>query len=433
MALIRWFVALALLWGAQVNAQSTNPAAVFNSRAQELPAVLAQKMRAEDYFAPAFLAEVPARQINDIAQQLTAQYGQPQGVKSATLGAGTSGNVELSYEKAVVSLTLTFTPAPPHKVIGLLITAVRQKGDTAEKLKTDIAALPGRAGFLVKRLDGAGGGAEEAPLLSVNADQSFAIASGFKLWVLAETARAVNAKERRWSDVIPLGAASLPSGITQNWPAGAPMTLHSLAVLMISISDNSATDTLMRSLGRARVDGAVAMTGHARPSATTPVLTTVEAFALKMDGAGADRRQYLAAKLPTERARLLSQAAPRLTRGNVNAAAVVSSPLYIDQIEWFASPNDMARTMDWFRITGGETARSILAVSKGFLGEEEAARFAYVGYKGGSETGVLSAHFLLKTKSGAWYSVTTMWNDSAKAVAFDTYKALVLRAIQLVK
>jgi beta-lactamase class A len=429
MALIRWFVALALLWGAQVNAQSTNPAVVFNSRAQELPAVLAQKMRMEDYFAPAFLAEVPARQISDIAQQLTAQYGQPQGVKSATLGAGTSGNVELNYEKAVVSLTLTFTPAPPHKVIGLLITAVRQKGDTAEKLKTDIAALPGRAGFLVRRLDGAG----EAALLSVNADQSFAIASGFKLWVLAEAARSVNAKERRWSDVVPLGPASLPSGITQNWPAGAPMTLHSLAVLMISISDNSATDTLMRSLGRARVDGAVAMTGHARPSATTPVLTTIEAFALKMDGASADRRQYLAAKLPAERARLLSQAAPRLTRGSVNAAAVVSSPLYIDQIEWFASPNDMARTMDWFRITGGETARSVLAVSKGFLGEEEAARFAYIGYKGGSETGVLSAHFLLKTKSGAWYSVTTMWNDPAKAVEFETFKTLVLRAIQLVK
>jgi beta-lactamase class A len=429
MALIRWLVALALLWGAQVNAQSTNPAAVFDSRAQELPAVLAQKVPMEDYFAPAFLAEVPARQISDIAQQLTAQYGQPQGVKSATLGAGTSGNVELNYEKAVVSLTLTFMPEPPHKVIGLLITAVRQKGDTAEKLKADIAALPGRAGFLVRRLDGA----EEAPLLSVNADQSFAIASGFKLWVLAEAARAVNAKERRWSDVVPLGAASLPSGITQNWPAGAPMTLHSLAVLMISISDNSATDTLMRSLGRARVDGAVAMTGHARPSATTPVLTTIEAFALKMDGAVADRGQYLAAKLPAERARLLSQAAPRLTRDRVNVAAVVSSPLYIDQIEWFASPNDMARTMNWFRTAGGETARSILAVSKGFLGEEEAARFAYVGYKGGSETGVLSAHFLLKTKSGAWYSVTTMWNDSAKAVAFDTYKGLVLRAIQLVK
>lgn len=429
MALIRWLLALTLLWGVQLHAQSTNPAAVFNSRAQQLPAVLAQKLRAEDYFAPAFLAEVPPRQINDIAQQLTAQYGQPQGMKSATLGAGTSGNVELNYEKAVVSLTLTFAPEPPHKVIGLLITAVRQKGDTAEKLKADIAALPGRAGFLVKRLDGA----EEAALLSVNADQSFAIASGFKLWVLAEAARAVNAKERRWSDVIPLGPASLPSGITQNWPVGAPMTLHSLAVLMISISDNSATDTLMRSLGRTRVDGAVAMTGHARPNDTTPVFTTVEAFALKMDGAGADRRQYLAAKLPAERARLLSQAAPRLTRGSVNAAAVVSSPLYIDQIEWFASPADTARAMNWFRTAGGEAARSILSISKGFLGEEETVRFAYVGYKGGSETGVLSAHFLLKTKSGAWYSVTTMWNDPARAVDFETFKALVLRAIQLVK
>ncbi len=429
MALLRWLATFALLWGASLNAQPANLAIAFKQRAAELPAVLAQQQRAEDYFSPAFLAEIPASQINAIAQQLKAQYGAPIGVKSSTLGAETSGNVELDYEKAVVSLTLTLTPEPPHKVIGLLITAVRQKGDSAEKLKADISALPGRAGFIVRRLDRA----DEPLLLSVNADQSFGIASGFKLWVLAEAARSVNAKERRWADVIPLGAASLPSGITQSWPKGAPMTLHSLAVLMISISDNSATDTLIYSLGRARVDAAVAMTGHMRPNTSVPVLTTIEAFALKMDAAGTDRQQYLRAKTPGERALMLRHSASRLTRDRVQAAPLVLSPLYIDAVEWFATPADMARTMDWFRTSGGESARSILSVSPGFVGEEEAARFAYLGYKGGSETGVLSAHFLLKTKAGAWYSVSTIWNDPAKAVDFERFKALVLRALQLIK
>lgn len=47
-----------------------------------------------------------------------------------------------------------------------------------------------------------------------------------------------------------LGEKSLPGGILQNWPKGAPLTLHTLAGLMISQSDNTAADTLLEILGR---------------------------------------------------------------------------------------------------------------------------------------------------------------------------------------
>ena len=74
------------------------------------------------------------------------------------------------------------------------------------------------------------------------------IGSAFKLYVLAELVRAVNDGERQWADVVALDSdvMSGPSGVLQGWPTGTPMTLQTLATLMIYISDNTATYNLVR-------------------------------------------------------------------------------------------------------------------------------------------------------------------------------------------
>jgi hypothetical protein len=105
----------------------------------------------------------------------------------------------------------------------------------------------------------------------------------FKLFILAELDRQVRAGERRWSDVAPLSRKSLPSGMLQDWPEGAPLTLHSLAALMISQSDNSASDTLLHLLGREKVEALLPALGLRNPAANRPFLSTLEAFALKGD------------------------------------------------------------------------------------------------------------------------------------------------------
>ena len=77
--------------------------------------------------------------------------------------------------------------------------------------------------------------------------------SAFKLGVLKALKEQIAGGRHSWDEVAELTAPdlSLPSGIIQGWPMGAPLTLHSLAALMISISDNTATDVLMRVVGRA--------------------------------------------------------------------------------------------------------------------------------------------------------------------------------------
>src|SRR3546814_4509780 len=108
------------------------------------------------------------------------------------------------------------------------------------KIINDIDALPGQTAFAIARLTGSG----PQWIASRDPDRQMATGSSFKLYILAELARAVEAGDRRWSDVIPLSHKSF-SGRLLAYPANAPMTLHSLATAMIAESDNSAADTLL--------------------------------------------------------------------------------------------------------------------------------------------------------------------------------------------
>eukprot|EP00456_Euglypha_rotunda_P033864 TRINITY_DN26127_c0_g1_i4.p2 TRINITY_DN26127_c0_g1~~TRINITY_DN26127_c0_g1_i4.p2 ORF type:complete len:156 (-),score=52.70 TRINITY_DN26127_c0_g1_i4:11-478(-) len=131
------------------------------------------------------------------------------------------------------------------------------------------------------------------------------------------------------------------------------MTLHSLATAMIAESDNSASDTLLRALRREKVDAMLATTGHEDAGKALPLLTTAEAFALKMPANADLRHRYETGSL-TERRDLLRDVAARLTADKVDVGSVAETPTAIDSIEWFASPTDMIALLDWLRVHGGE-------------------------------------------------------------------------------
>src|SRR3546814_9187674 len=78
------------------------------------------------------------------------------------------------------------------------------------------------------------------------------------------------------------------------WPRDTPVTLQSLANWMISVSDNSAADTLIHLLGRESIEARMVAAGHSTPSRNIPFLTTVEAFALKGNNFADQRAAFLA-------------------------------------------------------------------------------------------------------------------------------------------
>jgi hypothetical protein len=191
---------------------------------------------------------------------------------------------------------------------------------------------------------------------------------------------------------------------------------------MISISDNTATDTLIGVLGRSQVDAMAARFG-----ATGPVLTTREAFAIKADPAriaawkGADA---------TGRRALLAAQGRAMATQRIDPMMFSSGPIANDSVEWFAAPRDMARLLAHLR-DAGPVVRGIMGVNPG-IDPATAARFRYVGFKGGSEPGVITLNLLAQAQDGRWYAVVGDWHRPDAAVDDAAFVALVSRALALV-
>ncbi len=420
--MIRLLLALMLLAQALPAGAQQVASPAIRAGAERLVAMLRDAKADETMFAPAFLEQVPAAQVEAIARDLRDTNGTVIGIASVTPESALQAVVAVEYSKAVVPVRLALEGPEPHRFVGLLVAGVDRRGDSFETVIGDFRKLPGKSSLLVAKL----GEADPVAFAGYNADVPLATGSMFKLFVLAELERATQARERSWQEVIPLGPPSLPSGVTQSWPKALPVTLATLATQMISVSDNTAADTLVVGLGRAKIDAMRASIGTTPGS--LPVLTTLEAFALKMPGAEPLRQRWIAGGL-SERRQVLSVLDPAAT--TIDATALAGGPLHIDTVEWPATMTEIAGVFDRLRRSNSPTAMDILGVNTA-LSSADRARFDVVGYKGGSETGVIAMGWLLRRKSGDWYVVTGAWNDPTRPVEQATFAALMARAVALV-
>ena len=393
---------------------------------ERVVAFLNGQTEAAAIFAPNFLAAVPAAQLQTVTQALRAEHGAALRLAGIEPRSPASGTIHIEMERATLHMSMSIEPQPPHRITGLLVTGVDPQGDTPAAVSEAIGALPGQTSFAIARL---GDGPPEL-VASREPDRALAIGSTFKLFILAELSRQVQARQRRWSDVVALDRRSLPSGMLQNWPAGSPVTLHTLASLMISISDNSATDMLLNLVGRKNVERMMTTLGVQAAARNRPFLGTLEIFALKT-APEADQLAWVAAD-EAGRRRLLAERYARVDPDRIDPALFAGPPLRIGELEWFASAADLVRTMDWLRRRGDETARAILAISPGG-GASLRRDFAYIGFKGGSEPGVLNTTWLVRNQAGQWHVVTASWNNPAAPLEEARFIGLMQRALRLIR
>jgi hypothetical protein len=421
--LLQFLLVALLVWSAP--AAAAEPTALYRERADGLVSLLNAKTRPETLFSPAFLAQVPPAQVASISKQLRDSYGAAREVERIEVKTPTSGMVVVRFERAAVKMDMAIGPAPPHLIEGLLVTGAEMAKDHVRTVFGELTALPGTVSLAAARLDA--GGVET--FLTQKADEPLPVGSSFKLFILAELVRQVKAGERRWADVVPLGAPSLPSGILQDWPAGSPVTLHSLAALMISRSDNSATDTLLAVVGRDKVEALLPALGVRAPERNRPFLSTRDMFALKL-GDPALTAEWLRADEPGRRRML-----PRLeavAAKSLDVTRLAGAPMQVDKLEWFASASDLVRTLDWIRRSGDATARALLGINPG-LSRDQASAFGYVGFKGGSEPGVLNLSYLIQSRDGRWFALSGTWNNPAAPLEETRFVALMQRLAMLTK
>jgi beta-lactamase class A len=419
-------LAIAVLLALPAAAQAPQADPALTTRLGDLLQVLNGAGDYDALFSPTFRTAVPQAEFAKYVAQLRALGGTATGVDAVEPRTPWAATVQIGYTGSVATMQIAVDPAGTHQITGLRITGSQPRDDSIARLEADFRKLPGASGFGIYTL----GAGEVHPVVEANGTIPAPLGSAFKLWVLAEASREVSAGERQWSDVIRVGPKSLPSGILQTWPDRAPVTLQTLATLMISISDNTAADTLLTTLGRDKVGQMVAAIGVADPDRTLPLLTTMQAFALKSPANADLAAAWQAAKTAGDRTTLLDRDGARLAATRIDPHMFDAKPLAIDSIEWFASPRDMAHVLDWLRVNGDDTTRAILAVNPG-TDPTTAAHFDYIGFKGGSEPGVITLNFLVRTRAGVWMAITGNWHDPAAPVGSLTFASLMNRALLL--
>jgi beta-lactamase class A len=393
-------------------------------RSQQVVALLNGEAQPEDIFTKGFRAAIADAQIKALGASFTAQFGPAVEVALLSPRDGTRAALEIRFERGLAKGGIAIDPALDNRINELRFTsleALAVADDTAEKITADLAALPGSVNAWFGPLDGG------APSISTGADTPLALGSTFKLYVLAALAEDVKAGRRKWTDVVALDQKSYPSGQLQEWPKGSPVTLHTLASLMISISDNTATDELIMVLGRERVLELMRDSGHTDIAANDPFLTTRELFMLKAD-------PQLTAQWRSDGKDAQTGAISTLAE-RTNApleeinAAFAQGPKAID-IEWFASPADLAKLFAHMRRTADPKAFDILAISPSVTPGIK-ANWDYIGYKGGSEPGVLNLTWLLTDAGGRDHVLTLGWNNPDAVLDNGKLEAIAQRILLL--
>lgn len=327
--------------------------------------------------------------------------------------SGGSGHFFLDTEKGYrVPLALSLE-AGSGKISGIFFGPPYRKDSSLKDVRERLAALPGRTGLLVRRL-----GEKPESLEAHNEDAYFAIGSGFKLYVLGTLLK----EGVSWEKVYRLGPEdiSLPSGRLRDWPVGSPLTAHTLAAMMISESDNTASDALISALGRRTIEANLAALGHSDPGRLKPFLRTSDMFRLKSGTAAA--LEYLNLEGEEKYVYLSS-----LSKTPLSLEGFTKSPFGVDKIEWFASPADLCRLMSYFAEKKDAKALEILALNPGLNIPRE--NLVYAGYKGGSEPGVLSMTWLLKNRKAEWFCLSASWNNEKDNLGESEFFGLMQSAL----
>lgn len=368
------------------------------------------------HFHPSFLGQVPSVQLLATVQSFRQQLA-PVTVNSLRYDAASNLLEGIMASKVGTFSVNLAVDSASGLITGLLVkpqqlpVAPALTFDEAKSKLQSMGGLSGLSFFEIK-------GEKCSVLYDHNASTRFALGSAFKLFVLSALEKSVAKGNLSWNQSLAVRDEwkSLPSGTVQNDAAGTQYSLEHFAQKMISISDNTATDHLIHSLTRAEVEGAVPLS--ARPF-NSPFLTTRELFTLKSNANL--RKEFLEISSPKVKTDFLDEKVSPLAF-DMKFFGTWVKPIAIDKVEWFASGEELCET---FRDYKDLKSLNILSANPGI--PELTAKFDYVGFKGGSEPGVMSLNFLLK-KSERTYVLTLTANhleqDINQAAVIDIVRGL---------
>jgi beta-lactamase class A len=334
-----------------------------------------------DWFAPSLLQQVPLQQAQTTITNIHQVLGTFQTIQSLPDGSG----LLVVFDKGALPVQATLDNQGRFIALGL---GPPQFRDAQMGLKTgaaELLSLPGMSSLLIQQ--------NGKDIVASNTDKPLAVSSAFQLAVIAALRAQVDAGTYSWDHVVALAPdwKTLPSGVLQNWPDAAPLTLATLASLMVSSSDNTASDGLITILGRPVIE--------ALAPNNVPFLTPHEVFVLK-DPANSDLLGQWRSGDANAKRQVLAAAD---SRNDPSLSIFAGQTLLAPDVEWFFSTRGLCALM------GKVQDLPLMSIDTGPANRQD---WSWVAYKGGFEPGAINATLWLRDKANNSYCVAATWNPT---------------------
>lgn len=392
-------------------------------------------------------AEVEARLSTTMLEQITADDLLAGFAQLAPQGPWAPTAIDDGGDQAVITITPAMGDALDMQIVvdgddliaGLLLTPAagdREPAASWSELESTVASFAADTTMTVTEVTGGASDriAAAGEGSAVGDEDAKPSGSMFKLYVLGAVADEVASGDLEWTTPLTItdDVKSLPSGELQNEPSGTTVTVQEAAEKMIAISDNTATDLLMATVGPAALEQALARMGHHDPTLNTPMPTTRALFQLGWGKDTEARTAWNAATTPAAKRDVLDA----LPTGIVDVAVGdVVTPVWKDGLDWFTTPDDLiAAHLELQKMAStdaGAPIRGILSANSGLgdLGTD----WSYTAFKGGSSVGVLAGSWYLERADGRTFVITIQGStdDPAELADQATFFGQVQDAIAL--
>lgn len=365
------------------------------------------KFKYEDYFDPAFIAKIKYDVIVGILKDIYKDDGV---CKKAAISPINENSFKAFLHTEKTSFKFIITLDSKNLISGLMY-----KGRTSSKvsiknssdLNKELKKVSGIKSIYFKELS------KKTPAINIKSNTKMAIGSEFKLYVLNDLVHQINDKKTSWTNELAIQEEykSLPSGKLQDEANGKKFSIKQMAELMISISDNTATDHLMAFLGQESI--IKSLNGlNSFINLNSPFLSTMDLFRIKTLG-DHEVENYL--KLNANAKSLfLKDLGKKLDRNQtLKLLEKWEKPKDILKTEWFGTTQDVCKVMESLQKKSVQDSTIIDILSKNvpFIDVTDSPYFKYLGYKGGSEPGVLTMTFLIQSKNDSWGCLSVAYND----------------------
>lgn len=369
-----------------------------------------------EVFAPSFLAVFKPEAIESLVAQQLRPAGPFVLEQIVSQSSHTAELVVRGESGLALTMRVALDAMVPNMIVGLGFQPYRSaetKPSTWSELDERVrAAAPDVALLVAEVVHGTC-----RTVHAIEPDRVLPLGSAFKLYVLGALASEVAAGRLSWDDtVVVTDAARVHSSLLfSQKPSGSEVTLREAATAMISISDNTATDLVMDRVGVEVIEEQQSILGMSDPSRNLPFLTTRDLTRLKWLVGEDARAAYVTADL-AERRRIVGGLPDESTVESDLSSVVPTSPVAIRELEWFASTADLGRVHVALHGMGHEVRR-ILSVNPGQGLDFDRERWPYIGFKGGSEPGVLAMSWLAERSDGRVFVVAAqLCNDTGQVL-----------------